>query len=86
MKARKGKMTDTHKSKLLKLVDETLTLSDDVADRWAGTLYQRQIDFQKQQITRALQEDDFDKTRSLLFDLAQFLDRAEEEFEVVDEH
>lgn len=69
--------------KLLEIVNETLSWGDEVAEKWAGTLYEKQIDTQKAIVTEAVEHKDFKKIEAVVGDLAQLLDYAEREYETV---
>lgn len=74
-------MSDLTNEQLLDLTRETLSWGSEVADMWAGTLYEKQIDIQREQVEKSAKENDLDKVRALVYDLAQFLDHAEKEYE-----
>lgn len=74
-------MEDLTKEQVLDLVDVTLSWGDEVSDLWTGTLYEKQIDMSKEQIEKSVKKDDIEKVRSLVLDLAQFLNEAEREYE-----
>lgn len=72
-------MSDLTHEQLLELASKTLSRGNDVAEVWTGTLYEKQIKMQQEQVTKSLDANDFGKIRKFVLDLARFLDRAERE-------
>ena len=73
-------MSNLSNDKLLELTDETLSWGREIADLWTGTLYEKQIDMQIKSVERSLEHKDLEKVRTLVYDLARFLDHAEKEY------
>lgn len=63
------------------VTEATLNWASNVSDLWVGTLYQEQIDTQVETIETLIDNEDFSSARTQVFDLAQFLDQAEREYE-----
>jgi len=70
---------------LLEFTNQTLKRSTNVAELWAGTLYETQIENDKLKVIESLKKDDEEKIRQVVNSLAQFVDQAENEFLVSDE-
>lgn len=73
-------MAELTDDKLLELTDETLVWGHEVAEMWAGTPYQYMIEKQIDSVEKTLEHSDLKKVRALVYDLAQFLDNAEKEY------
>lgn len=78
-------MSHLSNDRLFELVDDTLKWGSDVAEMWAGTQYEKNIDLQQSQILKALEQNDLEKVQKLVYDFAQFLDHAEREYQAADE-
>jgi hypothetical protein len=72
-------MSNLTNDQLMDLVDETMRWGSEVSERWTGTLYEKQIDFQQANILKALERNNLDEVRKLVYDLAKYLDVAEED-------
>lgn len=77
LRAERHKMSE---EQILDLVDTTLAWGSEVAEMWAGTQYQEYIDSQQTQVISAVEHKDFEKIRTLVYDLAQTLTQAEKEY------
>lgn len=69
------------KEQALDLVDIALARGSEVAEMWAGTQYEKRIDFQQAQVIKAVENADIPKIKRLVSDLTQLLDFAEREYE-----
>lgn len=76
-------MPELTNDQLLGLVDSTFSWGDNISEKWTGTAHAEYIDKQKNLIKDSIRMNDLDRVRVLLFDLAQFLDRSEREYEGV---
>ena len=63
------------------VTEATLNWANSVSDLWVGTLYQEQIETQVDTIKTLIDNEDFASARTQVFDLAQYLDYAEREYE-----
>lgn len=70
-------MSDLSNTQFLEIVNETLEWGSEVSEMWTGTMYEKQIDRQKEAIKENIRANDLNKVRALVYDLAQFLDNAE---------
>lgn len=69
----------------LDVIASTIVWGRDVAEMWTGTLYGKEIDLAVDQLIESQESGDIAKAKSQAFDLAQFLDQAEREYERADE-
>lgn len=74
-------MSNLTHDQLLDLVETTLSWGSEVAEKWAGTLYQEQIDAQKELIRKELTNNNSKKVFDLVSGLALFLKDAEEKYD-----
>lgn len=56
-----------------------------VAEMWAGTMYEKQIESDKDKVIESLKGDDVQKIHTLVRDLNTFLTQAEHEYKTSDE-
>ena len=69
----------------LDMINSAISWGHEVAEKWTGTLYEKQIEQEISRIgvERALGK--IESAKTMAFDLAQFLDQAEREYERADE-
>lgn len=71
--------------KLLDFITETIEWSYDISEMWTGTLHEKLIDTQRDQLIKAVGENDMKKAYNYMCDLGQTLDYAEKAFKDADE-
>lgn len=69
----------------LDMINSAISWGHEVAEMWTGTQYEKQIEAEISRIgiERALGK--IESAKAMAFDLAQFLDQAEREYERADE-
>ena len=70
---------------VLKRAVEVINDSSRVSEMWAGTLYEAQIENDKDKIIESLKGDDIEKIRTLVKGLNTFLVQAEHEYKTSDD-
>ena len=78
-------MSNFADKRLLQLTSRTLTKSTEVAELWAGTMYEARIENDRTKIVESLKGDDVEKIRTLVHGLASFVRQAESEYVASDE-
>lgn len=73
--------TSNMTGELLESVEETVAWAAEVIELWTGTLHAEYIDYQRVQLMRAVDREDYDNVQKLLYDLAETLCYAEREYE-----
>lgn len=74
-------MGDLTNTQLLELIDETLAWASDVSEMWTGTLHAELIDQEQAKLINAVEKNDLEYARELVYNLAQTLEHAEKEYE-----
>lgn len=78
-------MEDISKEQLIDLYNTTVEWSSEVADLWTGTLYEKQINLSKERMLEDFDSNNTEALKDKITDLAQFLNKAEEEYRSTDE-
>lgn len=70
------------KEQLLKRTNETISWGREISEMWVSTPYQRDIDRQIETVEQSVEHEDWGKVRNLVTDLAEYLAKAEDDYEV----
>lgn len=74
-------MSDLTNEGLLNLIDETLAWASKISEMWTGTLYEKLIDSQMAQLTKAVEANDLKDAYTKVHTLIELVGVSEEQYE-----